>query len=128
MRRQIAVTCVVSTVVSCLVTTVALLLILPASTFAQATALPAESVSVVTTDGDPRATMGLLPWGAGMLRILGSDGLPRLQLSPGGPPFAPNPRNAGVDVLYPDGETIARMGTGLDSNGTFLLRDRQGQN
>src|SRR5438128_1270568 len=111
--RQMALTCVVSAVVSSVVTTVALIMVLPAATHAQPTAVQAESLSAVTTDGEPRVTMGVLPWGAGTLRILGSDGLPHLQLSTGGPPFSPNPRNAGVDVLYPDGETIARMGTGL---------------
>src|SRR2546430_15962127 len=105
MRQQILVPCLISAAVSFVVTILAFILLLPASTLAQASAVQGESVAVVNSDGEPRAMMGLLPWGAGVLRVLGGDGLPRLQLSTGGPGFAPNPRNAGVDVLYSDGET-----------------------
>ena len=56
-RQQMALTCIVSAVVSSIVTTLALVLMLPASSLAQPTAVQAESVAVVTTDGEPRAIL-----------------------------------------------------------------------
>lgn len=113
MQRTVLLAVAASSLVSVLLTVLAMLLALPAVVEAQATRIQAERVTVIGPNGAERVVLGTGPGAVAAVSVRNAEGQPRATVATGGPADHGGllPDAAGFNLFANDGTAIGRLGT-----------------